>query len=201
MKIIPCIIGLGYVGLPTLIKISKKFDAFGFDINSDRIKSLKKKFDYNKEFSKKDLYFLKTKNLKNKFQEIKKCNFFIICVPTPVKKNKEPDLGPLILACKNLGRILKKKDIVVFESTVYPGVTEDICIPILEKESMLRYRKKDFSVCYSPERINPGDKNHSIDKINKLIAIPNKDVKKNVLSVYKNLSRNVANTRIQLVFT
>jgi len=191
MKIIPCIVGLGYVGLPALIKISKKFDAFGFDIDSERIKSLKKKCDSNKEFSKKDLNFLKTKNLKNKFQEIKKCNFFIVCVPTPIKKNKQPNLGPLILACKNLGRILKKEDIIVFESTVYPGVTEDVCIPILEKESLLQYKKKDFSVCYSPERINPGDKNHSIDKINKLIAIPNKNVRKNVLNVYKNLSRKI----------
>ena len=191
MKIKPCIIGLGYVGLPALIKISKKFNAYGFDTDSKRIKELQKKNDFNQEFSKNDLLHLKADNLKNKSEEIRECNFFIVCVPTPIKKNKKPDLDPLISACKSLGKILKKDDTIIFESTVYPGATEDVCVPILEKNSRLRYKNNDFNVCYSPERINPGDKEHTIDKINKLIAIPNKKNQKNVLAVYKYLSKKI----------
>ena len=174
MKIKPCVIGLGYVGLPALIKISKRFDAYGFDVDSKRIKALQKRNDFNQEFSKKDLSHLKINNLKDKFEEIRKCNFFIVCVPTPIKKNKKPDLKPLISACEFLGKILKRDDTVIFESTVYPGATENVCVPILEKNSKLKYKNDDFNICYSPERINPGDKEHTIDKINKLIAIPNK---------------------------
>jgi UDP-N-acetyl-D-glucosamine/UDP-N-acetyl-D-galactosamine dehydrogenase len=191
MKIKPCVIGLGYVGLPALIKISRKFDAFGFDTNFQRIKSLKKFHDFNLEYSKKELSSIKANNLKNKILEVKDCNFFIVCVPTPIKLNKKPDLAPLKLACKYLGKILKKNDIVVFESTVYPGATEDICVPILEKNSSLNYKKNNFIVCYSPERINPGDKEHTIDKINKLLAIPNKKCEKKVRLVYKNLSKKI----------
>ena len=191
MKIKPCVVGLGYVGLPALIKISKKFNAYGFDIDSKRIKTLQKKNDFNQEFSKKDLTYLKINNLTNKFEEIRICNFFIVCVPTPIKKDKKPDLNPLISACKYLGVILKKNDTVVFESTVYPGATENVCIPILEKKSKLKYRNNDFNVCYSPERINPGDKEHTIDKINKLIAIPNKKNERDVLAVYKYLSKKI----------
>ncbi len=191
MKIKPCVIGLGYVGLPALIKISKKFNAYGFDTDSKRIKELQKKNDFNQEFSKNDLSHLKADNLKNKSGEIRECNFFIVCVPTPIKKNKKPDLDPLISACKSLGKILKKDDTIIFESTVYPGATEDMCVPILEKNSKLRYKNNDFNVCYSPERINPGDKEHTIDKINKLIAIPNKKNQKNILAVYKYLSKKI----------
>ena len=191
MKIKPCVIGLGYVGLPALIKISKKFNAYGFDTDSKRIKELQKKNDFNQEFSKNDLLHLKADNLKNKSGEIRECNFFIVCVPTPIKKNKKPDLDPLISACKSLGKILKKDDTIIFESTVYPGATEDMCVPILEKNSKLRYKNNDFNVCYSPERINPGDKEHTIDKINKLIAIPNKKNQKNILAVYKYLSKKI----------
>ena len=115
MKIKPCIIGLGYVGLPALIKISKKFNAYGFDTDSKRIKELQKKNDFNQEFSKNDLLHLKADNLKNKSEEIRECNFFIVCVPTPIKKNKKPDLDPLISACKSLGKILKKDDTIIFE--------------------------------------------------------------------------------------
>ena len=195
MKIKPCVVGLGYVGLPALIKISKKFNAYGFDIDSKRIKALKKKNDFNQEFSKKDLLHLKTNNLKNKVDKIKECNFFIVCVPTPIKKNKKPNLKPLISACKFLGRILKKDDTIIFESTVYPGATEDVCVPILEKNSILKYKNNDFNICYSPERINPGDKEHTIDKINKLIAIPNRKNEKKVLAVYKYLSKKIFVTR------
>ena len=195
MKIKPCVIGLGYVGLPALIKISKNFNAYGYDINEQRINSLKNRLDTNKDFSKKTLSIINTNNLTSKISEIKKCNFFIVCVPTPIKNNKNPDLKPLKLACEDLAQILKKKDIIIFESTVYPGITEDYCVKIIEKNCKLKRKKGDFIVCYSPERINPGDKEHTIDKINKLIAIPNKNFDKKIKSVYKNLSKKLIITR------
>ena len=138
---------------------------------------------------------IKSINLTSNIDEIKNCNFFIVCVPTPITKNKKPDLLPLTLACKNLAKILKKDDIIVFESTVYPGITEDHCIKILEKNCNLKYQNKDFLVCYSPERINPGDKKHTIDKINKLIAIPSKKYDFIIKKVYKNLSKKLIITR------
>ena len=123
--------------------------------------------------------------------DIKKYNFFIICVPTPININKKPNLNPLISACKSIAKVLKKNDIVVFESTVYPGTTYDICVPIIEKLSKLKLHKNDFFVCYSPERVNPGDSKHTLDKINKIIAIPNIKIKSKVKSVYKNLSKRL----------
>ena len=111
------------------------------------------------------------------------------------KNNKNPDLKPLKLACEDLAQILKKKDIIIFESTVYPGITEDYCVKIIEKNNKLKQKEDDFIVCYSPERINPGDKEHTIDKINKLIAIPNKNYDKKIKSVYKNLSKKLIITR------
>ena len=195
MNIKPCVIGLGYVGLPALIKISKKFNSYGYDISKDRIDGLKKGIDINKDFSKKTLSIIKSVQLTSKISDIKNCNFFIVCVPTPIKKNKDPDLLPLNLACKDLAKILKKKDIIIFESTVYPGVTEDYCVKIIEKNCKLKRIKNDFIVCYSPERINPGDKKHTIDKINKLIAIPNKNYDSIIKEVYKNLSKKLIITR------
>ncbi len=195
MKIKPCIIGLGYVGLPALVKISKKFNTFGFDIDPKRIKTLKKNQDTNLEFSRDQLLKIKKKNLTYKINDVKNCNFFIICVPTPITNNKTPDLSPLNLACEHLGQILKKNDIVIFESTVYPGITENFCVPLLEKKNKLNYRNKDFVISYSPERINPGDKKHSLDKINKLIAIPDKKHDANIKKVYKYLSKKLIITR------
>ena len=195
MKIKPCVIGLGYVGLPALIEISKNFNAYGYDINEKRINSLKNRVDTNKDFSKKTLSIINANNLTSKIYELKECNFFIVCVPTPIKKDKNPDLKPLKLACEELAKILKKKDIIIFESTVYPGTTEDYCVKIIEKNCKLKQKKNDFIVCYSPERINPGDKEHTIDKIDKLIAIPNKNFDKKIQSVYKNLSKKLILTR------
>ncbi len=195
MKIKPCVIGLGYVGLPALIKISKNFDAFGFDTNLKRIKSLKNKIDINQDFSKSELSNINTSNLTSNINQVKDCNFFIVCVPTPITKNKQPDLNPLSSACKNIAKILKKNDIIVFESTVYPGTTENHCLKIIEKNSNLKYRNKDFVICYSPERINPGDKKHTIDKINKLIAVPIEKYDSIIRKVYKNLSKKLIITR------
>ena len=185
MKINPCVIGLGYVGLPVLINLSKKFNTCGFDINKKRILDLKKNLDTTKEFKKEELNTLKKTNLTFELNDIKKYNFFIICVPTPINTNKKPNLSPLISACKAIAKVIKKNDIIIFESTVYPGTTNDICVPIIEKFSKLKISKNDFFVCYSPERVNPGDSNHTLNKINKIIAIPNLKIKPIVKRVYK----------------
>jgi len=150
-----CVIGLGYVGLPICLKLSKNFKIIGFDINSERIDSLNNQIDLNNEFKKKDL---KKKNLifSKNIQDIRKCNFFIICVPTPITNSRIPDLRYIDMSFKLLSKILKKGDIIVLESTVYPGVT-DVFAKKLEKKTKLR-NNHDFSTCYSPERINPGDK-------------------------------------------
>lgn len=191
MNIKPCVVGLGYVGLPVLLSLSKKFKTCGFDINKQRIIDLKKKIDKTKEFNKSELNKLSSTILSSESDDLKKFNFYIICVPTPININKKPDLSPLILACKIIAKVLKKNDVVVFESTVYPGTTQDICVPIIEKISSLSYKKNEFFVCYSPERVNPGDEKHSINKINKIIAIPKNKKKKEIIKVYKNLCKNL----------
>ena len=137
-----CILGLGYVGLPLALKLSEKFKVTGFDINPKRISQLKNGYDITSEFTTRDL--LKKKIFyTNNSNEIKSCNFFIITVPTPVKKNKNPDLSYLRLASETVSKILKKNDVVVYESTTYPGCTEEFCIPLLEKFSKLKINK-DF---------------------------------------------------------
>ena len=162
------IIGLGYVGLGLAIEFSKISKITGFDKSNKRITDLKNGKDTNLLFSKKELDKKKI-NFTNTVEDLKKCNFFIICVPTPVTKNKKPLLKPLIESSKLIGAILKKKDIVVYESTVYPGCTEEICIPVLEKFSKLRINK-DFLCGYSPERINPGDKINKLRNIIKVVS-------------------------------
>lgn len=160
------IIGLGYVGLGLTIEFSKITKVIGFDKSNTRIVDLKNGKDTNFLFSKKELK-KKNINFSNTIEDLKECNFFIICVPTPITKNKKPLLKPLIESSKLIGAILKKNDVVVYESTVYPGCTEEVCIPILEKFSKLKL-DKDFLCGYSPERINPGDK---INKLNNIIKI------------------------------
>jgi UDP-N-acetyl-D-galactosamine dehydrogenase len=183
MNINPCVIGLGYVGLPDLINLSKKFNTCGFDINKKRILDPKKKVDVTKEFKKKHLNVLKKAKLTYKIKDLKRYIFFIICVPTPIYINKKPDLKPLISACKIIAKVIKKNDIVIFESTVYPGTTNKTCIPIIEKFSKLKISKNNFSICYSPKRVNPGDTRHTLKKINKIIAIPNSKIKTVVKNV------------------
>ena len=173
------IIGLGYVGLPLAVEFAKKYNTYGFDINVNRINELKKAIDSTLEVSVKELSRV-LKNKKNtsldnglslwsEISQISECNFFIVTVPTPVDKNKNPILNPLIESSSQISRILKKGDYVVYESTVYPGLTEEVCIPILENGSALKLNK-DFYVGYSPERINPGDKNHTVSKIKKVTS-------------------------------
>ena len=163
------VIGLGYVGLPVSVLFSNSYQVIGFDINKKRVESLNKFVDSTLEISKVKLKNALKSNLTitDNSGDLKSCNFYVITVPTPILKNKTPDLAPLKNASRIVGSQLKKGDIVVYESTVYPGCTEEICVPILEKESSLKFNK-EFFCGYSPERINPGDKEHTIDKIVKV---------------------------------
>ena len=188
----PCVIGLGYVGLPIYIRLQKKFDTTGFDLDKKRIKSLNKGIDFNKEHSKKEICSNKRSFVTNNIQNIKNCNFYIVCVPTPITKSNKPDLKALVSSCKILNKMIKKGDIIFFESTVYPGVTENICVPFLENKTKLK-ANKDFFIGYSPERVNPGDKQHSIEKISKIVAY-NTNIKKNIKiikRVYKSITSKV----------
>jgi len=185
----PCIIGLGYVGLPILMNLSKKYKTIGYDNSEQRIKNLKRGIDTFNEFNKKDLIKIKT-NYINIIKKIKLCNLFIVTVPTPIFPNKKPNLKHLKDVCNKISKILKKKDIIIFESTVYPGVTNDFCIKILEKKSKL-VEGKDFFVGYSPERVNPGDKKHSLKNINKILAYPHKYMKNEVKKMYSFLGKKI----------
>tara|TARA_B100000900_G_scaffold410749_1_gene429132 strand:+ start:12825 stop:14093 length:1269 start_codon:yes stop_codon:yes gene_type:complete len=165
------IIGLGYVGLPVSVSFAKEYNVIGYDINSKRVNELNELNDKTLEVTPKTLKKSLAKNLilTNNIQELKSCNVYIITVPTPINLDKSPDLSPLLSATKAIGKLLSKGDIVIYESTVYPGCTEEKCVPILEKESNLLFNK-DFYCGYSPERINPGDKTHTIDKIIKITS-------------------------------
>ncbi|MDT0689794.1 nucleotide sugar dehydrogenase [Salegentibacter sp. F188] len=185
------VIGLGYVGLPLARLFAEKFSVIGFDINQKRVNELMTGVDSTLEVEndvlqsvlkqepsgEKGLYC--TANL----DELVNCNYYIITVPTPVDKNNRPDLTPLYKSSETVGKVLKKGDIVIYESTVYPGVTEDECVPVLEKNSGLKYNE-DFYVGYSPERINPGDKEHTVDKILKVTAGSTPEVGKKVNDLY-----------------
>tara|TARA_B100000795_G_scaffold242563_1_gene205929 strand:- start:54 stop:1268 length:1215 start_codon:yes stop_codon:yes gene_type:complete len=189
-----CVIGLGYVGLPICLIISKKYQTIGFDIDKQRIKTLNKKDDFNKEFHKKDLQKLKI-NFTTNITKIKNSNFYIICVPTPVTKNNIPDLNYIHKSFITISKILKKGDIVILESTVYPGVTDKFA-SLLEERTNLK-NNKDFFVCYSPERINPGDKKNNLTKINKIFAIEtnNQKIIFKIKSVYKHICNNLIITK------
>ena len=163
------VVGMGYVGLPLAIEFATKINVVGYDINNTRIENLKKNFDETNEVLKKDIEKSKKLLFSSKIKDIKDCNIYIVTVPTPIKRNKLPDLYPLKRASRLIGKILKKGDFVIYESTVYPGTTEEICIPILRKNSNLNLNK-DFYVGYSPERINPGDKSRKIQDIIKITS-------------------------------
>ncbi|MFN3300757.1 MAG: nucleotide sugar dehydrogenase, partial [Sediminibacterium sp.] len=188
------IIGLGYVGLPLAVEFAKKYPVVGFDIKDTRIAELRNYIDQTLEISDRDLRaIIKENNDNNKglfvssvLSEIKDCNVYIVTVPTPTDKYNHPVLVPLIRASEAIGSVLKKGDIVVYESTVYPGVTEDECIPILKKESKLTYNI-DFFVGYSPERINPGDKLHTVSKILKITSGSNAESAEVIDQLYKSV--------------
>jgi UDP-N-acetyl-D-glucosamine/UDP-N-acetyl-D-galactosamine dehydrogenase len=163
------IIGLGYVGLPLAVEFSKKFKVVGFDINEKRITELNEGFDRTQEIEKEFLISKESLNFTNDSSQIANCNIYIVTVPTPIDKFKKPDIRPLLSASKTISKVLKKGDIVIYESTVYPGCTEEDCVPVLEKESGLKFNI-DFYCGYSPERINPGDKINTLTKILKITS-------------------------------
>ncbi|MDA3439424.1 Vi polysaccharide biosynthesis UDP-N-acetylglucosamine C-6 dehydrogenase TviB [Acinetobacter bereziniae] len=180
------IIGLGYVGLPLALAFSKKFDVVGFDISEKRINELKQLKDYTLELEYQELEQLQNLTISSEPNVIASCNFYIITVPTPIDHFKQPDLTFLIESSKSIGLYLKKGDIVVYESTVYPGATEEICIPVLEKYSQLIFNQ-DFFVGYSPERINPGDKKRKVTNIKKVTSGSTPEVANFIDQVYREI--------------
>ena len=188
------LIGLGYVGLPLARLFATKYNVVGFDINQNRINELNQGIDATLEIENDVLKaVLKETNSEenglfctNDLKEIESCNYYIVTVPTPVDKNNKPDLTPLYKASETVGKVLKKGDIVIYESTVYPGVTEEECVPVLEKISGLKFNV-DFFAGYSPERINPGDKEHTVDKILKVTAGSTPEIGKKVDNLYKSV--------------
>ena len=160
--------GLGYVGLPIALEFARKIKVVGFDINAERVELMKNNIDPSEELTAKDFEGCDIE-FTHKLEDLEDVNFFIVAVPTPIDEYNQPNLKPLLVASKTVGKVLKKGDYVVFESTVYPGCTEDDCIPVLEKHSGLKFIE-DFKVGYSPERINPGDKEHTITKILKVVS-------------------------------
>ena len=183
------IIGLGYVGLPLAVEFGRKYYTIGYDINKHRIDELNKGIDNTLEIKNKDLskvledgFFRVSSNKK----DLSKCNIFIVTVPTPTDKNNRPVLKPLLSASETIAAVLKKGDIVIYESTVYPGVTEDDCVPVLEKTSGLKFNI-DFFVGYSPERINPGDKMHTVTKILKVTSGSTEEIAEIVDQLYKSI--------------
>ncbi|SDM13151.1 UDP-N-acetyl-D-galactosamine dehydrogenase [Daejeonella rubra] len=193
-KVTIAVVGLGYVGLPLASEFAKHYKVFGFDLNRDRVDQLNGGFDHTNEIDSKALknvLLKKNKNEKGLFltdniDEIGNCNVFIITVPTPVDKHNRPDLGPLLKVSSMIAGVLKKGDTVIYESTVYPGVTEDECVPVLENESGLAYNI-DFFAGYSPERINPGDKEHTVTKILKITSGSTPDTADFVDSLYRSI--------------
>jgi UDP-N-acetyl-D-galactosamine dehydrogenase len=163
------IIGLGYVGLPLAVEFGKKRKVVGFDINQKRIDELKAGNDFTLETTSEELHEAKLLSFTTDLDDLRDCNCFIVTVPTPIDEHKRPDLTPLIKASESVGKVLKKGDIVIYESTVYPGATEEDCVPVLEKFSGLKFNQ-DFFCGYSPERINPGDKEHRVTTIKKVTS-------------------------------
>ncbi|NPA59887.1 MAG: nucleotide sugar dehydrogenase, partial [Epsilonproteobacteria bacterium] len=182
------IIGLGYVGLPLAAEFAKKYAVTGLDIYQDRIDELNRAEDRTLELSTEQLQEALDNGIKftTSIDDIKECNIYIVTVPTPIDEHKRPNLTPLIKASETVGKVLKKDDIVIYESTVYPGCTEEKCVPVLEKFSGMKFNK-DFFCGYSPERINPGDKEHTVTKILKVTSGSTPEVAKKVDELYKSI--------------
>lgn len=188
------VIGLGYVGLPLAAEFAKKYKVFGFDIHSERIAELKRGYDHTLEVTSEALHQVLTQDCStltglyctNQLEQLRSCNFYIVTVPTPVDKNNRPDLSPLLKASAMVGKLLKKDDIVIYESTVYPGVTEEECVPVLEKNSGLLFNV-NFFAGYSPERINPGDKAHTVANILKITSGSNLQTAETIDQLYRSI--------------
>ena len=183
-----CIIGLGYVGLPLAHAFSSKYKVVGLDINQDRIDELNSGFDRTQELTSQQVKESIKHGMKftSNIDDAKDCNIYIVTVPTPIDETNEPDLTPIVKSTESIGKILKKDDIVIYESTVYPGVTEEVCVPILEKQSGMKFNE-DFFCGYSPERINPGDKEHTVTKILKITSGSTPEIAIKVDNLYKSI--------------
>ncbi|RHW76028.1 Vi polysaccharide biosynthesis UDP-N-acetylglucosamine C-6 dehydrogenase TviB [Colwellia sp. RSH04] len=182
-KIKIAIIGLGYVGLPLAVEFGKKYSTLGFDINSKRIADLVKGHDSTLEVSDEELTQASKLIYSNDVEQLKQCNVYIVTVPTPIDEHKQPDLTPLIKASELLAKVISKDDIVIYESTVYPGATEEVCIPVIEQNANMLFNK-DFYAGYSPERINPGDKEHRVTNILKVTSGSTSDVANFIDALY-----------------
>ena len=182
------LIGLGYVGLPLAHAFSSKYPVVGFDINQERVDELNSGFDRTLELTKEQVQESIDNGIKytTSLDDIKDCNIYIVTVPTPINEDFKPDLTPLIKSSQSIGKVLKKGDIVIYESTVYPGATEEVCVPELEKMSGLKFNQ-DFFCGYSPERINPGDKEHTVTKILKITSGSTPEIAKRVDELYKSI--------------
>ncbi len=187
-----CVIGLGYVGLPLARLFSTKYETVGFDMNQARVDALMAGHDATLEVSDELLQdAIKNHGFRctTDLEEIRDCNFYVVAVPTPVDANNRPDLQPLIGASETVGKVISKGDIVVYESTVYPGVTEEECLPVVERESGLKFNE-DFFAGYSPERINPGDKEHTVEKIKKVTSGSTPEIADKVDAIYNSVLIN-----------
>ncbi|MGH8139437.1 MAG: Vi polysaccharide biosynthesis UDP-N-acetylglucosamine C-6 dehydrogenase TviB [Steroidobacteraceae bacterium] len=180
------VVGLGYVGLPLAVEFGKHFETVGFDVKAARVKELESGRDSTLEVSRAELKSARRLSFATQLGALRRCRVFIVTVPTPIDEYKRPDLTPLIRASESVGKVLKKGDIVVYESTVYPGCTEEVCVPILERESRLKFNK-DFFAGYSPERINPGDKEHRLTTIKKITSGSTPDVADFVDQLYSRI--------------
>ncbi|MFG9692682.1 Vi polysaccharide biosynthesis UDP-N-acetylglucosamine C-6 dehydrogenase TviB [Pseudomonas aeruginosa] len=180
------VVGLGYVGLPLAVEFGKKRTVVGFDINQGRIAELRQGIDSTLEVDAAELKEASELSFTFNLQDLQKCNVFIVTVPTPIDEHKQPDLTPLVKASESIGKVLKKGDIVIYESTVYPGATEEDCVPVLEKFSGLRFNE-DFFAGYSPERINPGDKEHRVSSIKKVTSGSTPEIAELVDSLYREI--------------
>ena len=180
------VVGLGYVGLPLAVEFGKRFETIGFDINEARVKALSTGYDSTMEIDSDQLKSSKNLIFRSDVNDIKDCNIFIITVPTPIDNHKNPDLTPLKRASEAVGGLLKKDDIVIYESTVFPGATEEVCVPILEQKSDLVFNQ-DFYCGYSPKRINPGDKEHSVTEIVKVTSGSTEQIADKIDELYKSI--------------
>ncbi len=180
------VVGLGYVGLPLAVEFGKHFDTVGFDIKPDRIAELKSGRDSTLETDRAELRAATRLSFTMDLKDLKRCRVFIVTVPTPIDEYKRPDLTPLVKSSETVGKVLKKGDVVVYESTVYPGCTEEVCVPILERVSGLKFNV-DFFAGYSPERINPGDKEHRLTTIRKVTSGSTPEVAKFVDGLYRSI--------------
>lgn len=180
------VVGLGYVGLPLAVEFGKKRKVVGFDVNQSRIDELLEGFDATLEVSREELARAHLLSFSAEIEQLRSCEIFIVTVPTPIDEYKQPDLTPLIKASETIGFILKPGDIVIYESTVYPGATEEVCVPVLERVSGLKFNH-DFFAGYSPERINPGDKEHRVTNIKKVTSGSNDEIAEVVDELYKEI--------------